>query len=98
MATLTIRNVDEAVKQKIREKAAKKGISMEAHVRQLLHASVVEDEDQEENIMVLIRRKMAERGIEGIDFEEIPIPPRDEYISKSDVDFSGFYPELDDKS
>ena len=97
MATLTIRNLDENVKQKIREAAARKGISMEAFVRQLLETAVADVEEPEENIMTLIRQKFAERGIKGIDFDEIPIPPRDEYMTESSVDFADFYPEQADE-
>ena len=98
MATLTIRNLDDNVKQKIREKAAREGVSMETFARQALKAAVLEIEEPEENIMVLIRKKFAEREIKGINFDEIPIPPRDEYVAETVVDFSSFYPELDEES
>ena len=86
MTTLTIRNLDEGVKQKIREQAARKGVSMEAFVRQLLTTAVTEVEEPEENIMTLIRKKFAETGFEGIKEGELQIPPRDEYMVESIFD------------
>lgn len=86
MATLTIRNLDERVKQKIREEAARKGISMEAHVRQLLEAAVAEAEEPKEDLMALIRQKFAETGFKGIKKGELQIPPRDEYMVESMFD------------
>lgn len=43
MGTLTIRNLDDAVKQKLRERAAARGVSMEQEVRDTLARSVTED-------------------------------------------------------
>ena len=36
MGTLTIRNVNDAVKQKLRERAAARGVSMEQEIREIL--------------------------------------------------------------
>jgi plasmid stability protein len=40
MSTLTIRNLDDRVKQKLRERAASRGISMEQEIRDVLADSV----------------------------------------------------------
>ncbi|SDX50201.1 Plasmid stability protein [Modestobacter sp. DSM 44400] len=48
MATLTIRNLDEAVRQRLRVKAAQHGRSMEAEVREILAAAVAESESKPE--------------------------------------------------
>lgn len=40
MATLTIRNLDDSVKQALRERAARHGVSMEEEARVLLRASL----------------------------------------------------------
>ena len=40
MATLTIRNIDDAAKQALRERAAKNGISMEHEARRVLQKKV----------------------------------------------------------
>ena len=46
MATLTIRNLDEAVKKKLRINAAMHGWSMEEEARRILRAAFVQEEDQ----------------------------------------------------
>jgi antitoxin FitA len=43
MATLTIRNLDDSVKQRLRVRAAQHGWSMEEEVRTILQASVEQD-------------------------------------------------------
>lgn len=48
MATLTIRNLDEAVRQRLRVKAAERGRSMEAEAREILAAAVAESESKPE--------------------------------------------------
>lgn len=71
MATLTIRNVDAAVKERLRVRAARHGRSMEAEVRSILSAVVAADRDQPEpNLAEAIRRRFAPLG--GVDLE---LPP-----------------------
>lgn len=41
MATLTIRNVDDAIKQMLRIRAARHGVSMEEEVRRILRDALV---------------------------------------------------------
>lgn len=43
--TLTVRNLDEAVKQKLRQQAARHGRSMEAEARDILARDVMRTED-----------------------------------------------------
>jgi antitoxin FitA len=45
MATLTIRNLDDDVKQRLRVRAAQHGHSMEEEVRTILQASVEQDRE-----------------------------------------------------
>jgi len=47
MATLTIRNLDDSVKQALRERAARHGMSMEEEARVLLRRSVSETDGNE---------------------------------------------------
>ncbi|MEP3436961.1 MAG: plasmid stabilization protein [Hoeflea sp.] len=47
MATLTIRNLDDTVKQALRERAARHGVSMEEEARVLLRRSVHASNGQE---------------------------------------------------
>ncbi|RWK41945.1 plasmid stabilization protein [Mesorhizobium sp.] len=43
MGTLTIRNLDDSVKQKLRERAAARGVSMEEEARSVLAKSVLSE-------------------------------------------------------
>lgn len=71
MATLTIRNVDAAVKERLRVRAARHGRSMEAEVRSILSAAMAADREQPEpNLAEAIRRRFAPLG--GVDLE---LPP-----------------------
>ena len=71
MATLTIHNVDAAVKERLRVRAARHGRSMEAEIRSILSEAVVDDRDRPEpNLAEAIRRRFAPLG--GVDLE---LPP-----------------------
>jgi plasmid stability protein len=71
MVTLTIRNVDAAVKERLRVRAARHGRSMEAEVRSILSAAVAGDRDlPEPNLAEAIRRRFAPLG--GVDLD---LPP-----------------------
>ena len=73
MATLTIRNVDAAVKERLRVRAARHGRSMEAEIRSILSEAVVDDRYRSEpNLAEAIRRRFAPLG--GVDDLE-PHPP-----------------------
>jgi len=69
VTTLTIRNVDIAVKQQLRVRAARRGRSMEAELRAILHDAL--SGEGEPNLAERIRRRMAPLG--GVDLE--PHPP-----------------------
>jgi antitoxin FitA len=74
MATLTIRNVDAAVKERLRLRAARHGRSMEAEARTILSEAVAAERDQAEpNLAEAIRRRFAPLG--GVDLE---LPPRED--------------------
>ena len=73
MATLTIRNVDAGVKERLRLRAARHGRSMEAEARTILSEAVAGVRDQAEpNLAEAIRRRFAPLG--GVDLE---LPPRE---------------------
>jgi len=71
MSTLTIRNLDTNVKQKLRERAAVRGVSMEEEARSVLAKSVLSDGvDQDprgESLYAAIRRLVEPHG--GFDIE-----------------------------
>ena len=66
MATLTIRNIDAAVKERLRMRAARHGRSMEAEARTILSEAVAGDRDHPEpNLAEAIRRRFA--PLSGVD-------------------------------
>ena len=69
MTTLTIRNVDAAVKEQLRVRAARRGRSMEAELRAILNDAL--SDEGKPNLAERIRRRMAPLG--GVDLE--PHPP-----------------------
>jgi plasmid stability protein len=72
MATLMIRNVDTALKQRLRVRAARHGRSMEAELRSIVNDALARDEDGEpKNLAEAIRRHFAPLG--GVELE---LPPR----------------------
>ena len=72
MASLTVRNLDDDVKQKLRVRAASKGRSMEAEVRIIL-SDAIEENIEERGFGTALRELFAPLG--GI---ELDIPPRDD--------------------
>lgn len=72
MATLTIRNLDERLKGRLRVRAATRGRSMEEEARQILRAVLDEPEPAEEDLAASIRRRFAKLGD-----VQLPIPARE---------------------
>ncbi len=71
MASITVRNLDEGVKKRLRVRAAGNGRSMEEEARIILREAV-EPETGEENLAEAIRARFAPLG--GVELE---LPPRD---------------------
>ena len=73
MATLTIRNLDPSIKERLRVRAAEHGRSMEAELRAIVtHAVETPTRPPEINLADAIRRRFAPFG--GVKLE---IPPRE---------------------
>jgi antitoxin FitA len=72
VATLTIRNVDPEVRQRLRVRAAQNGRSMEAELRQIVKDAVGTDQSEEPNLAEAIRAIFAPLG--GVELE---LPPRE---------------------
>ena len=73
MATLTIRNLDAAVKERLRVRAAEHGHSMEAEARRILQRALArEDTRGSMNLAERIHARFAALG--GVDLE---LPPRE---------------------
>ena len=65
MASLTIRNLEESIKELLRIRAAHHGHSMEEEVRQILRTTLLEDTQLPENLAEAIQKRFAQLG--GID-------------------------------
>jgi len=72
MTTLTIRNVDSRLKERLRVRAARNGRSMESELRHILSAALGGEEKRETNLAEAIRRRFLPFG--GVDQLE-PHPP-----------------------
>ncbi len=72
MASITIRQLPETTKRKLRIRAAKHGRSMEQEAREILKTALKEQEEQPKNLAEAIRRRFAPFG--GVELE---IPPRE---------------------
>lgn len=68
--TLTIRNVDRRLKERLRVRAAQHGQSMEAELRQILRETLEVDQPSELNLAEAIRRRLAPLG--GVELEAHP--------------------------
>lgn len=72
MASLTIRNLDPAVKETLRVRAAKHGHSMEAEARRILQSALQATPIRATNLAEAIRRRFAPFG--GVDDLELHPP------------------------
>jgi plasmid stability protein len=70
MATITIRNLDEQLKHRLKLRATRHGRSMESEAREILRAAV-NGPDAPDNLVDALRQRLDELG--GIDLE---LPPR----------------------
>jgi plasmid stability protein len=71
LASITIRNLDEAVKRKLRLRAAGRNRSMEDEARDILRAAVAEESAPRRNLADIIRQRIEPLG--GV---EVSLPPR----------------------
>jgi len=74
MATLTIRNVDDALKARLRIEAAQHGHSMEEEVRSILRQAL--SKPAERGLGNRIHQRFAEAGGLDIELPERNTPPR----------------------
>lgn len=72
MATLTIRNLDDRLKGRLRIRAAARGRSMEEEARQILRTALSESEPASANLAARIRGRFAKLGD-----VQLPIAPRE---------------------
>lgn len=72
MATLTIRNLDETTKARLRIRAARRQRSMEEEARHVLREALASSDVASPSLAVSIRRRFARLG--GV---ELPLPERE---------------------
>ena len=74
MATLSIRDLDDSVKESLRLRAARHGRSMEAEIRLILTAAAT-DEEPRSNLFSALNERFAQLGGVGIDPPARTTPP-----------------------
>ena len=72
MASITIRNLDDQLKQHLRVRAARHGRSMEDEARDILRTALAEDQPLPQDLGLAIRRRFAPFG--GV---EMPVARRE---------------------
>jgi len=68
MAQVIVRRLDASVKKRLKQRAARRGHSMEAEIRGILTDAVQAKEPREEGLGTFITRQFSGKGI-GIDFD-----------------------------
>lgn len=70
MASITIRNLDDKLKQRLRLRAAQHGRSMEDEARDILRTTLAEERAAPQDLGLAIRRRFARFG--GVDLPTVP--------------------------
>ena len=73
MASITIRNLDDTVKQRLRVRAASHGRSMEEEARQILRAALAEQAAGSDNLAEALSRRF--RSFGGVELPDTPREP-----------------------
>jgi plasmid stability protein len=76
MASITIRNLDEQTKERLRVRAAHQGRSMEDEARSILRAAVSKEATPSRNLALAIKKRFAPFGGLEVELPERE-PPRD---------------------
>lgn len=76
MAALSIRDLDDSVKEKLRLRAARHGRSMEAEIRLILTAAAAEDERPRTDLFSALTERFGQLGGVDLDVPARTIPPR----------------------
>ena len=71
MASITVRNLEEELKSRLRIRAAENGRSMEEEARHILRSSLYGQPAPQQNLAIAIRSRFAPLG--GV---ELDLPPR----------------------
>lgn len=82
MASMTIRNIDDQLKTRLRMRAASHGRSMEDEARDILRAALSTEKRPSRNLAATIRARISQTG--GV---KLDLPPREPI--REPVDFGG---------
>jgi antitoxin FitA len=80
MSTLTVRNLDNGLKARLRVRAAENGRSMEAEARAILRSSLVDDAVADVRLGSRIRERFA-----GLGADRLEVPPRTDRPRAADL-------------
>ena len=80
MASITIRNLDDDLKRRLRIRSAEHGRSMEEEARDILRATLTREASTPSNLAEAIRRRF-----QGIEDPEFPIPTREPLREAPDI-------------
>lgn len=80
MATVTVRGLDDEVRDRLRVRAARNGRSMEAEAREILRAAVTDDGAQD-GLFEALRNRFSALG--GVDLE---LPSREDLARAAEFD------------
>jgi len=81
MSSLTVRNLDESVKNSLRVRAARNGRSMEEEVRQILQNIVAPEQAGQVSFAERVNSRFA-----GLHVDSLPIPARQLARKPPDID------------
>jgi len=81
MSSLTVRNLDESVKNSLRVRAARNGRSMEEEVRQILQNIVAPEQAGQVSFAERVNSRFA-----GLHVDSLPIPARQLARTPPDID------------
>lgn len=84
MASITVRNLDQGLKRRLRIRAAENGTSMEQEVRDIIRTALDQEPSPGENLAAAIRARFEPLG--GIELE---LPPRDPIAESPQFDGGG---------
>lgn len=70
MAVMTIRNIDDVIKKRLRVRAAVNGRSMEDEARDILRSALSTDDPRPRNLAHAIHERFGSLG--GVDLPEVP--------------------------
>jgi plasmid stability protein len=70
MAVMTIRNIDDAIKKRLRVRAAVNGRSMEDEARDILRSALSTDDPRPRNLGQAINERFGPLG--GVDLPDVP--------------------------